>query len=297
MKPKVLSASVTPFHADGAIDCPSMRRIVRRAIRQGLDGIFVAGSMGEWFTYSLDEREQLIRAAQEEAGQELAILAGIHASTAAESIAFAKRLADCPAAAFVLVLPEKAKCPEPLRYLAEVAAAVDRPLYYYHCPARNAINFTVSEFAEILRLPNVVGIKNSASNMRVRKELLLLKETRPFTLLEGNEWAVDEAILVGCDGVLCGSGALCGRMLRGIADAAAEGQVAEAIKRQRDLIRFFHAIYGPDVTTAWTGEKYALWRLGVIDDPLAKAQKMEVLTEARRREIDQALDTHREALL
>ena len=64
-----------------------------------------------------------------------------------------------------------------------------------------------------------------------------------------------------------------------------------------ELDRFFHAIYGPDVTTAWTGEKYALWRLGVIDDPLAKAQKMEVLTEARRREIDQALDTHREALL
>lgn len=296
MKVKVYSASVTPFLADGAIDCESMRKLVRRAVRHGLDGMFVAGSMGEWFTYSLEDREKLIRAAQSEAPSGFAVLAGIHAATAAESIAFAERLADCPVAAYVLALPKKAQCADPMRHLAEVAAAVGKPLYYYHCPPANGIDFSFAEFAELVRLPNLVGIKNSASHMRLRKELLMLKEKHDFILLEGNEWAVDEAIVVGCDGVLAGSGALCGRLLRRIADAAAAGRVAEAVQMQRELIDIFHAVYSPDISTAWTGEKYALWKLGEIASPETRAQRLADLGEERRRAIEDCLAANHEEL-
>ena len=297
MKAKVYSASVTPVRADGAVDCESMRKLVRRAVRHGLNGMFVAGSMGEWFTYSLDEREKLIRAAQDEAPGEFEILAGIHASTAAESIAFAERLADCPVAACVLALPKKAQCADPMRHLAEVAAAIGKPLYYYHCPPANGIEFSFAEFAELVRIPNLIGIKNSASHMRLRKELLMIKEKHDFILLEGNEWAVDEAIMVGCDGVLAGSGALCGRILRKIADDAAAGRTADAVRLQRKLIDIFHAVYAPDISTAWTGEKYALWKLGEIATFVTKAQNPDDLGEERRRAIESCLEANREALL
>jgi 4-hydroxy-tetrahydrodipicolinate synthase len=297
MKVKVYSASITPFLADGSIDCESMRRLVARAVRHNLDGMFVAGSMGEWFAYSLDEREKLIRTAQSASRPGFEILAGIHAATVAESIAFADRLVDCPVAAYVLALPKKSFCPNPMQHLAEVAVAVDKPVYYYHCPSVNGIDFSFSEFAGLVRLPNIAGIKNSASHMRLRKELLMIKAEHDFVLLEGNEWAVDEAVLVGCDGVLCGSGALCGRLLRDIADAAAAGDVSTAVRRQRELIELFHAVYSLDISTAWVGEKYALYKLGAITAPLTKAQSMELLTPARMRAVDACIAANMEALL
>ena len=103
--------------------------------------------------------------------------------------------------------------------------------------------------------------------MWLRRELICLREKlgTGTLLLEGQEWAVDEGMVVGYDGMICGIGALGSKIMVGIARAVDAGNIAEAIRLQNVLISLFHEIYGCDLANVWTGQKYALMKLGLIE--------------------------------
>ena len=64
---EVLTATVTPFNADGAVDYDAYRQLCTFLADNGSDGVVVNGTTGEASTLSEDERVSLIRAALEAA--------------------------------------------------------------------------------------------------------------------------------------------------------------------------------------------------------------------------------------
>ena len=134
--------------------------------------------------------------------------------------------------------------------------------------------------------------------MWLRRELILMKREKGLkpVLLEGQEWAVDEALLVGYDGMLCGMGALGSKLMVGIARAVDAGAVVEAVRLQNRFIKLFHGVYGKGLETVWVGQKYALKCLGLCASELTLAQGMEALTETRKREIEACLAEFRSEL-
>ena len=179
-----------------------------------------------------------------------------------------------------------------------VLDAADRPVYLYHCPVNNDINFSLDEFRTMMRHPNLKGIKNSSSNMWLRRELLLLREEEGFSTLifEGQEWAADEALYAGCDGMICGLGALCSKMMTRLARCADAGDFPGARAAQNDMIKVFHGVYGIDLTTVWAGQKYALAKLGLIATPYTAAEEMSSLDAAAKRRIENCLAEFRKEL-
>ena len=298
MKRLVISASVTPLGNDGTLDRPGLKKILERNIRHGLDGVFLLGSMGEWNSFDDDFKEEYIRAATEIVGGRMKVLAGINATSLELSLRSLERCRKYPVDAFVYMQPGKPGDHDPVKTLLAVLEASDRPIFYYYCPPNNGVNLSLEQFAVIMSHPRLAGIKNSASNMWLRRELLLLKKERGFStlLLEGQEWAVDEALLAGCDGMVCGMGALASKPMVALARAAERGDWAEAVKWQEQLIRIFHGVYGLDVKNIWNGQKYALMQLGLIASPLTFAQEMTSLDDSARRRIDRCLDECREIL-
>ena len=134
--------------------------------------------------------------------------------------------------------------------------------------------------------------------MWLRRELLLLRAEKEFKtlLLEGQEWAVDEALIAGCDGMICGMGALCSKMMRKIADCVDCGDVAGAVSAQNLMIQVFHGVYGINIENCWNGQKYALAKLGVISTPFTYAQEMDSLTDAAKARIDKCLEQFKNEL-
>lgn len=298
MRKRVYSASITPLTADGALDVEGLNKIFDRNSRHGVDGIFILGSMGEWNQFSDDFRDRLIAESAKAAAGRVELLVGITAASTPHALENLKRASSHAFDSYVFMLPKAAEAGDPVRDVCAVLDAADRPVYYYHCPPNNGINLSLAQFAAILSHPNLKGIKNSASNMWLRRELILLKQEWGLTpvLLEGQEWAADEALLVGYDGMLCGMGALGSKMMVGIARAVDAGDVAEAVRLQNRFIRLFHGVYGPNLETVWVGQKYALKCLGLCASELALAQGMEALTEARKREIEACLAEFRDEL-
>jgi len=295
---KVISASVTPLLENGSLDKLGLVNILERNIRHGIDGVFMFGSMGEWGSFDDDFKMEAVAMATECVNKRLELLVGINSTSLGMSLKLMEKLKKYDFDAFVFMLPGKSCALDPVRQILKVLDNADRPVYYYHCPPNNGINLSILQFARIMKHPNLKGIKNSSSQMVLRRELMLLREDIGAKTLffEGQEWSADEALLIGLDGVICGMGALCSKMIKKIAVCVEAGDLTNAVKAQEDLIRVFHGVYGPNIENVWNGQKYALYRLGLIASPLTFAQEMDTLTPEVKERIDACLDEYKEAI-
>src|SRR5438477_893507 len=71
----IWAAALTPFTADGAIDEAGLRKNFRHwADDLGIDGVFVSGKQGEFFSMSLAERKRTFEIAVEELGGQRTIM-------------------------------------------------------------------------------------------------------------------------------------------------------------------------------------------------------------------------------
>ncbi|MBQ9501127.1 MAG: dihydrodipicolinate synthase family protein [Lentisphaeria bacterium] len=298
MKKQVISATVTPLLENGSLDRTGLSSIFERNIRHGIDGVFLFGSMGEWGSFSDRFKEEAVEYASHCIGGRTQLLVGINATSLPLSLEIMKSYRKYDFDAYVFMLPGKTSKLDPVRSILRVLDAADRPVWYYHCPPNNNINLSLGQFETIMGHENLKGIKNSASNMWLRRELLLLKAEKGYEtlLFEGQEWAADEALFAGCDGMICGMGALCSKMMRRLADCCEQGDPAGARAVQNDMIRVFHGVYGRDLSTVQTGQKYALCKLGLIASPFTIAQEMDTLSAEVRARIEACLDRFREQL-
>ena len=298
MKRLVVSATVTPLLEDGSLDRQGLCNLIDRGARHGLDGMFLFGSMGEWGGLTDALKEEGVELASDYVKKRFDLLVGINATSLPLSLDLMKRYKRYDFSAYVFMPPGKTSDRDPVKSVLTVLDAADRPVYLYHCPPNNGVNFTLNDFETMMRHPNLKGIKNSSSNMYLRRELLLLREDTGLKTLffEGQEWAADEALTVGCDGMICGMGSICSKLMRKLADCVDNGNTAGAVATQNRMIRVFHGVYGPNVENCWNGQKYALVKMGLIATPYTRAQEMSSLDDAAKARIEKCLEEFRDDL-
>lgn len=298
MAKKVISATVTPLKADGSLDRNGLKNIFERNVRHGIDGVFLFGSMGEWGSFSDAFKEEGVELASELLKGKADLLVGINATSLPLSLENMKRYQKYDFDSYVFMLPGKTSALDPVKSILTVLDAADRPVYYYHCPPNNGRELSLEQFATIMAHPNLKGIKNSSSNMWLRREMLIMRKERGFKtlLMEGQEWAVDEALLAGNDGMVCGMAALTSKPMVELARAADRGDWNEAVRLQNLLIEIYHGVYGIDIGNCWNGQKYALMKLGLIETPYTIAQEMTSLTDEAKKRIEECLTKYKNEL-
>ena len=289
---KTISATVTPLMPDGALDKAGLKKIYERNIRHGLDGIFILGSMGEWGSFSDAFKDEFVAESAELTAGKIDLLVGINATSLPLSLENMKRYSQYKFDSYVFMLPARTSSLNPVKSVLTVLDKADRPVYFYYCPPNNNINFSLDDFAAIMAHPNLKGIKNSSSNMWLRRELLLMKRDKGFKtlLMEGQEWAVDEALIAGMDGMVCGMGALCSKTMVGIARAVDREDYKEAVRLQNTFIEIFHGVYGIDLANVWNGQKYALMKMGLCESAYTIAQEMSTLTPEAMARVEKCIE-------
>src|ERR687891_976431 len=101
----VITAMVTPFAADGAIDVDATRRLARHLIENGSHGLVVAGTTGESPTLSDDEKLRLLDIVLDEVGDEATVIAGTGSNDTAHSVDLTRRAGERGAHAVLVVTP------------------------------------------------------------------------------------------------------------------------------------------------------------------------------------------------
>ena len=161
-------ASATPFAADGELDEGGLAALVDLYVTQGVHGVLVNGSTGEWFSQSGEERRRVVEIAVEAADGRLPVVAGVSAYTPAEACALAEHAAAIGADG-VLATPPPYVHPSPdeiVAFYATISSASDLPFMVYNWPRGVTVDMaeTPGLMARLADLDQVVAIKDSTGD-------------------------------------------------------------------------------------------------------------------------------------
>src|ERR1700749_2437743 len=101
----ILTAMVTPFHADGRVDEEAAVRLMHHLIEHGSDGLVMCGTTGEASTLDDDEHLGMIRLAVEEMGDDCTIVAGVGSNDTRHAIHLTERATEIGPDALLHVNP------------------------------------------------------------------------------------------------------------------------------------------------------------------------------------------------
>ena len=198
---EVLTATVTPFDADGAVDYESYRELCSYLVDNGSEGVVVSGTTGESPTLSDDERVELLRAAIEAVGDRATVLAGTGTNSTAHSIHLTEQAHEAGADGFLVVTPYYNKPPPRaiVQHFKAVAAASDRPVMVYNIPSRVVINIEPETMAKLAEIPNVTSVKQANDDLDQARRIVELG----LDLYAGDDNIVYPFLEVGGRGGVC----------------------------------------------------------------------------------------------
>jgi 4-hydroxy-tetrahydrodipicolinate synthase len=164
----ILTAIVTPFDDDLAVDEQAFVDMLGHLRRHGSDGVVVAGTTGEASTLSTEEHLALIELAVRERPDGMTVVAGAGSNDTRHAVHMTERATELGADAILSVTPYYNR---PDRrgvraHFAAVAAATDRPVVLYNIPSRTALDLPNDLLAELAQLPGVDYVKQAnAANL------------------------------------------------------------------------------------------------------------------------------------
>jgi 4-hydroxy-tetrahydrodipicolinate synthase len=268
----VLTAMVTPFDADGAIDLDACRRLARWLVDNGCHGVVVAGTTGESPTLSDDEIIRLLDAVLDEVGDSATVICGTGSNDTAHAVGLTRKARDVGAHAVLSVTPYYNRPNEAgLRghYSAVSEAAGKTPIVLYNIPSRAAMNLPPEFLAELAAAhENIVAVKQANDDD--------LGPIEGLEILAGNDDVFARTLGFGGAGGILVASNVAPRRLRDLYDAAATGDDAGAEELDRNLKPLYEVM---SVAPAAVSAKTALELLGQISAhvrlPMAPASEDE----------------------
>src|SRR5262245_11116817 len=199
---KVLTAMVTPFTDDGALDLDGAAALARWLVAQGNDGLVLAGTTGEAPTLSDDEKLDLWRAVR--AAVDVPLLAGTGSNDTRHTVALSERAVDTGVDALLVVSPYYNRPPQAgiEAHFRAVAAATDLPVVMYDVPSRTARAMTVDTIVRLAtEVPTVAGLKDARGNPGEAARIVA-GAPADFDLYSGDDSLTLPLLAVGAVGVV-----------------------------------------------------------------------------------------------
>jgi 4-hydroxy-tetrahydrodipicolinate synthase len=255
---EVITATVTPFDVDGAVDYNRYRELCRYLVDHGSDGILVAGTTGESPTLADDERLELLRTAIEAVGDRATVIAGTGTYSTAHSIHLTEQAHEAGADAFLVVTPYYNK-PTPrgiVEHFRAIAAASDRPIIVYNIPARVVINIEPGTMAELAEIANVEAVKQANDDLEQARRILADTD---LALYAGDDNLILSFLELGGTGGVCVHTHVAGPQVKELVRRFRLGDAAGAKRIDEDLAPAYELLR---VTTNPIAIKAALNLLG-----------------------------------
>ena len=278
----VITAMVTPFDDDGAVDHATARALAARLVEQGSHGLVVAGTTGESPTLSDDEKLELLKGVKDEVGDRATVICGTGSNNTAHSVELTRGASRLGADAVLVVTPYYNKPNRPglrAHFEAVAEAAGDTPVVLYNIPSRCVVNLPVEFMAELAAdVENIVGVKQANDDE--------LGSIEGMTVLAGNDDTFLRTLEVGGTGGILVASHLVGAEMRSIYEAFGAGDAARAHEIEADITPMFEAL---TVTANPIPVKAGLEMMGVIGGTLrlpmvpASAQERSVVRAALER--------------
>lgn len=281
---RVLTAMVTPFDADGALDVDAGTRLAVHLVEQGCDGIVLAGTTGESPTTTDAEKTDLLRAVLDAVPAGTTVVAGAGTNDTAHSLVQTRAAADAGAHGLLVVTPYYSRPSQAglLAHFRAVADATDLPVMVYDIPPRSVVPIEPDTLRRLAEHPRVLAVKDAKGD---------LAQAAPLIAETGLAWySGDDPVnlpwlSVGAVGFVSVVSHLGAAALLRMVDAFESGDVATAAAINVEVLRLSAAM-APLGGVAFSKAALGLVGLGVGRPRLPvvapDAEQLETLAAALR---------------
>jgi len=239
-----ITALVTPFTPDGAVDEPALRALVAWQVEQGIDGLAPMGSTGEAATLTLDERVRVVAITAEVVAGRIPVIAGAGSNDTASAIANSRAIAAAGASHLLHVSPMYNKPPQRglIAHFRAVADAAPRPVVLYNVPGRTASNMESDTQLALAAHPNIVATKEASRDL-AQIAAIIGGRPRGFAVLSGDDALAIEVMALGGDGVISVASNVVPAAVHALGVAMAAGDVTAARAIHQRLLPLFDAAF------------------------------------------------------
>jgi len=266
MKPfaGIYTPIATPFRDDGAVDERALADNVSRWMTTPLTGLVVLGSNGEAASLEDAEADRVVEIVRAGVPASRPLIAGTGRESTRATIAATRRVAAAGADAALVRTPSFFK-PQMttdafVRHFTEVADASPVPVLLYNVTLYTGVNLLPDAVERLAVHPNIVGIKESGSDIGQIAEYVA-RTPDDFTVLAGSATTLVHALCAGCDGAILALASLAPAECVSMATMVREKRVQEATALQRrvmPLARSVGTTYGvPGLKAALELKGYA----------------------------------------
>ncbi|MCL2150035.1 MAG: 4-hydroxy-tetrahydrodipicolinate synthase [Dehalococcoidia bacterium] len=257
---RLITAMVTPFQDDGAVDYEQAKKLAMALLASGSDGLVVVGSTGESSTVTWEEEHCLFKEIKSVVGEHGAVIAGTGANSTEEARENTVKAEKWGVDACLLVVPYYNKPTQEglYRHFKAVAESTQLPCILYNVPSRTVTNLAAETVIRLSKIPNIVGIKEASGNMEQVAQIIHgVRED--FLVWSGNDSDTLPMMALGAYGVVSIASHLVGKQIKDMIMHFAKHETAEAAAIHRRLMPLFRDLF---VVSNPIPVKFALNHLG-----------------------------------
>ena len=265
---RVLTAMVTPFDAEGALDLKRAEEVAAHLVELGNDGLVVSGTTGEGPTTSDEEKVEIVRAVVAAVGDRAMVVAGAGTYDTAHSVHLARSAEKAGAHGLLVVTPYYSRPPQEglRRHFTAVADATGLPVMLYDIPGRTGTAIAVESLLQLAEHPRIVAVKDAKGDFGAGSQTMLASD---LVFYSGDDMVNLPWLSVGAAGFVSVVGHVAGDRLHEMIDAYLGGDVTAALGIHRELLPVYTGMFR---TQGVIMTKAALGLLGLPGGPVRLPQ-------------------------
>ncbi len=198
-----ITALVTPFRADGALDEAALEVIIGEQLHAEVEGLVLLGTTGESPTVSAEEAGRILAIAVRLAQGKTRIIAGCGSNDTRKTISAARQAHEMGVDALLVVSPYYNKPTQEglARHFLAVAEATPLPLIVYNIPGRTGVNITCDTMLRLAEHSRIVAAKEASGDLNQIADLLAAAP-EDFSVLSGDDGLTLPILALGGRGVI-----------------------------------------------------------------------------------------------
>ena len=285
----VIPAVLLPFDNDLAIDEASFRKHLRDvASVEGLSAITINAHSTEVASCTFDEQQRVLDIARDEIGARLPLVNGIWADGSIEAARIARMAAQGGASALLVFPPAPFTLGQSpamaLAHIKRIADATDLPLIVFQYPLATGQGYPKDTLLRLCEeVPSIRAIKDWIGNVPHHEWHIrtLQNLPRPVNVLTTHSSWLFSSLVLGCNGLLSGSGSVIADLQARLFHAVQKNDLAEAKRINERIEPTARVFYADPFVDMHNRMKEALVLLGklpraVVRPPLVKIEREDV---------------------